>query len=79
MPIVDVVLPCLDEAGALPYVLGRMPEGYRPIVVDNGSTDGSAQIAAALGATVVTETRRGFGAACHAGLAAATAPVVCFC
>ncbi|MGH3415745.1 MAG: glycosyltransferase [Actinocrinis sp.] len=56
-----------------------MPEGYRPIVVDNGSTDGSAQIAAALGATVVTETRRGFGAACHAGLAAATAPVVCFC
>jgi len=79
VPLVDVVLPCLDEAGALPYVLGRMPEGYRAIVVDNGSTDGSARIAAELGATVVTERRRGFGAACHAGLAAATAPVVCFC
>ncbi|HEV2345743.1 MAG TPA: glycosyltransferase family 2 protein [Actinocrinis sp.] len=79
MKLVDVVLPCLDEAEALPYVLGRMPEGYRAIVVDNGSTDGSARIAAELGAMVVTEPRRGFGAACHAGLDAATAPVVCFC
>jgi glycosyltransferase involved in cell wall biosynthesis len=56
-----------------------MPDGYRAIVVDNGSTDGSARIAAELGALVVPEPRRGFGAACHAGLAAATAPVVCFC
>jgi glycosyltransferase involved in cell wall biosynthesis len=79
MSLVDVVLPCLDEAGALPYVLGRMPDGYRAIVVDNGSTDGSARIAADLGAVVVTERRRGFGAACHAGLAAASADVVCFC
>ena len=79
MPLVDVVLPCLDEAEALPYVLGRMPEGYRAIVVDNGSSDGSGRIAAGLGATVVTEQRRGFGAACHAGLSAATAAVVCFC
>lgn len=78
-PIVDVVLPCLDEAAALPYVISRMPAGYRPIVVDNGSTDGSARIAAELGALVVTEPMRGFGAACHAGLLAATAPVVCFC
>lgn len=76
---VDVVLPCLDEAGALPWVLGRMPPGYRPIVVDNGSRDGSAELAASLGATVVLETRRGFGAACHAGLLAADAPIVCFC
>lgn len=76
---VDVVLPCLDEAGALPWVLARMPAGARPIVVDNGSSDGSARLAAELGATVVLEPRRGFGAACHAGLAAATAPVVCFC
>ena len=79
MPLVDVVLPCLNEEGALPYVLGRLPEGYRAIVVDNGSTDDSARLAAELGALVVTEKRRGFGAACHAGLSAATAPVVCFC
>lgn len=78
-PLVDVVLPCLDEQEALPYVLGRLPSGYRAIVVDNGSTDRSAQIAAELGALVVHEPRRGFGAACHAGLTAATAPVVCFC
>jgi glycosyltransferase involved in cell wall biosynthesis len=47
--------------------------------VDNGSTDGSADIARELGATVVHEPRRGFGAACHAGLTAATAGIVCFC
>ncbi|WP_431961792.1 glycosyltransferase family 2 protein [Actinacidiphila sp. bgisy160] len=75
----DVVLPCLDEAEALPWVLDRIPSGWRAIVVDNGSTDGSADIARALGAHVVHESRRGFGAACHAGLAAATAEVVCFC
>jgi dTDP-L-rhamnose 4-epimerase len=74
----DVILPVLDEADALPWVLARMPAGFAPIVVDNGSTDGSAQVAAALGARVVHEPLRGFGAACHAGLAAATAPVVCF-
>jgi len=60
-------------------VLGRMPAGCRAIVVDNGSTDGSAEIAQALGATVVTEPRRGFGSAAHAGLMAATAPLVAFC
>ncbi|MFJ3906326.1 glycosyltransferase family 2 protein [Streptomyces sp. NPDC090025] len=76
---VDVVLPCLDEAEALPWVLARVPAGWRAIVVDNGSTDGSAQLAAALGATVVHESRRGFGAACHAGLSAARAEFVCFC
>ncbi|MEU0568021.1 glycosyltransferase family 2 protein [Nonomuraea sp. NPDC005983] len=75
---IDVVLPCLDEEAALPWVLERMPDGFHPIVVDNGSTDGSARIAAELGATVVTEPRRGFGAACHAGLTAATTDVVCF-
>ncbi|MFJ7903714.1 glycosyltransferase family 2 protein [Streptomyces sp. NPDC096198] len=78
-PPVDVVLPCLDEAGALPWVLDRIPPGWRAIVVDNGSTDGSAELARSLGARVVHEPRRGFGAACHAGLAAATAEVVCFC
>ncbi|MGW1719968.1 glycosyltransferase family 2 protein [Streptomyces sp. NPDC002156] len=76
---VDVVLPCLNEAEALPWVLDRIPPGWRAVVVDNGSTDGSAGIARERGATVVHEARRGFGAACHAGLTAATAEIVCFC
>jgi len=76
--MVDVVLPTLDEAEAIPWVLARMPPGYRPIVVDNGSTDGSAELAARLGSMVVSEPRRGFGAACFAGLSAATSDVVCF-
>ncbi|MUL40728.1 glycosyltransferase family 2 protein [Streptomonospora sp. PA3] len=78
-PPAEVVLPCLDEAAALPWVLGRIPAGWRAIVVDNGSTDDSGAIAAGLGARVVTEPRRGFGAACHAGLSAAEAEFVCFC
>jgi glycosyltransferase involved in cell wall biosynthesis len=75
----DVVFPVLDEAVALPWVLGRVPAGCRAIVVDNGSTDGSAAIAREHGALVVSEPRRGFGAACAAGLAAADAPMVAFC
>jgi glycosyltransferase involved in cell wall biosynthesis len=76
---VDVILPCLDEAPALPWVLERMPAGFRAIVVDNGSADGSGKLAHSLGATVVPEPRRGFGAAAHAGVLAATADLVCFC
>ncbi|MGZ6793994.1 MAG: glycosyltransferase family 2 protein, partial [Mycobacteriales bacterium] len=74
----DVVLPCLDEAAALPWVLSRLPEGYHGIVADNGSADGSPEVAHRLGATVVDARPKGFGAACHAGLLAATADVVCF-
>jgi glycosyltransferase involved in cell wall biosynthesis len=74
----DVILPALNEAGALPFVLGRMPAGFHPIVVDNGSTDGTAAIARELGATLVTAAVRGFGSACNAGLQAATAEIVCF-
>ncbi|GAA3629409.1 glycosyltransferase family 2 protein [Microbacterium awajiense] len=79
MAIVDLVLPTLDEAQALPWVLGRLPDGYRAIVVDNGSVDGSADVARAAGATVISESRRGFGAAVAAGVAAATAPIVAVC
>ncbi len=77
--LVDVVLPTLDEAAALPWVLSRLPEGYRAIVVDNGSVDGSGAVAEGLGAVVVHEPRRGFGSACAAGLAAASADLVAFC
>jgi glycosyltransferase involved in cell wall biosynthesis len=76
--LIDVILPVLDESAALPWVLDRMPADHRPIVVDNGSRDDSAALARARGAHVVTEPRRGFGAACFAGLRAATADVVCF-
>jgi glycosyltransferase involved in cell wall biosynthesis len=68
----DVVIPCLDEAPAIPHVLALLPAGLRPIVVDNGSRDGTAEVAAALGATVVHEPRPGYGAAVHAGLLACT-------
>jgi glycosyltransferase involved in cell wall biosynthesis len=74
----DVILPVLNERGAIPWVLERMPAGYDPIVVDNGSTDGSGELAASLGARVVVEPVPGFGAACYAGLTAATSDVVCF-
>jgi glycosyltransferase involved in cell wall biosynthesis len=76
----DVVIPVLNEAMALPAVLRAIPRGFRAIVVDNGSTDGSGRIAAELGALVVNEPVRGFGAACWSGLLAAdsTDGVVCF-
>jgi glycosyltransferase involved in cell wall biosynthesis len=74
----NVILPVLDEAQAIPTVLAGLPVGWIPIVVDNGSIDGSGAIARRHGAMVVTEPRRGFGAACHAGLTAATEDVVAF-
>jgi len=74
---IDVILPCLNEAGALPWVLTRMPPGYRAIVADNGSCDGSAGVAASYGAHVVHVPQRGFGAACHAGLLEAASEIVC--
>jgi glycosyltransferase involved in cell wall biosynthesis len=74
----DVILPVLNEVAALPWVVSRMPEGYRPIVVDNGSIDGSARCAAELGALVIEEPVRGFGSACWAGLVASTDGVICF-
>ncbi len=73
---VDVILPCLNEAEALSWVLARMPADARPLVVDNGSTDDSVQIARDHGAHVVYALQRGYGAACHAGLLAARASVV---
>jgi glycosyltransferase involved in cell wall biosynthesis len=76
--VADVILPVLDEAEALPGVLRAVPSRHRAIVVDNGSTDGSADLAARLGARVVHEPQCGFGAACFAGLRAARADVVCF-
>ncbi len=74
----DVVLPALNEAAAVEWVLRRLPVGYHAIVVDNGSTDATADIARLHGAQVISEPTRGFGSACFAGLVAATAEIVCF-
>ncbi len=76
--MLDVVLPVLDEAEAIPVVLEAFPSGFEPIIVDNGSTDSSAEVARGLGARVVSEPQRGFGAACFAGLEAARSDTVCF-
>jgi dTDP-L-rhamnose 4-epimerase len=72
----EIILPCLDEADALPVVLAALPAGWPVLVVDNGSTDATAAVARALGARVVAEPRRGYGAAVHAGLEAAHAELV---
>lgn len=72
----DLVIPCRDEATALPGVVARVPTGMRVLVVDNGSSDGTPDVARALGATVVHEPRPGYGAAVHAGVEAATARYV---
>ncbi|MDT7707846.1 MAG: hypothetical protein QOG20_3453 [Pseudonocardiales bacterium] len=76
--MIDLILPCLDEVQALPGVIRALPPGFRPLVVDNGSTDGTPQVAAELGALVLHEPRRGYGAAVHAGLVGATTEVVAF-
>lgn len=76
MTTCDVVIPCRDEAPALPALLCKIPAGFHPIVVDNGSRDATAEVARSLGATVVSEPRAGYGAAVHAGLEAATAEYV---
>ena len=72
----DLVLPCRDEAAALPALLSRVPDGLGVIVVDNGSTDETAAVARAYGAHVVAELTPGYGAAVHAGLTASRAEYV---
>ena len=75
---VTVILPALNEAVALPTALASFPPEAGLLVVDNGSTDQTAAVAAALGAEVVHEPRRGFGAACWAGVKAAPGEVLVF-
>ncbi|GAA2062081.1 glycosyltransferase family 2 protein [Williamsia deligens] len=74
---VTVVIPCRDEADALPDVLARIPDGFRALVVDNGSSDGTAEVARAHGATVVEEMVPGYGSAVDAGVRAASDDIVC--
>ena len=71
-----MVLPCFNEVDCLPGVLAAMPDGYRALVVDNNSTDGTAEVARRCGAEVVFEARPGYGSAVHAGVVAAQTDVV---
>jgi glycosyltransferase involved in cell wall biosynthesis len=75
---VTVILPALNEAAALPTALASFPSQVDLLVVDNGSTDQTAEVAAAHSARVVRELRRGFGAACWAGAQAAPGEVLVF-
>lgn len=72
----DVVLPCRNEAESLAGVIGALPHGFSALVVDNGSTDGTAEVARGLGARVVTEQHAGYGAAVHTGLRQARSDLV---
>src|SRR3954466_7331375 len=73
---VTVVIPTYNEAGSIARVLDEIPSALvtEELVVDGGSTDGTAEIAAAHGARVIIETRRGYGRACLLGLARADSP-----
>ncbi len=73
---IEIVLPCLNEAQSLPAVIRALPEGCTGLVVDNGSTDGTAELARVLGVRVVQEPRRGYGAAVHAGVLLARTELV---
>jgi glycosyltransferase involved in cell wall biosynthesis len=78
---IAVIIPALDEEGAIGLVVKEVPGDLAQeiLVVDNGSTDGTADAARAAGARVVREPTRGYGAACQAGaLAARDADVLVF-
>jgi len=79
LPACDVIVPCRDEAPALAALFDRLdllPTGFRILIVDNGSSDDTADVARRRGAEVVPEPTAGYGAAVHAGVLAATAPLV---
>jgi len=75
-PVVDLIIPALNEEASISLVLNDLPKWVRTVyVVDNGSTDKTAEVALANGATIIEESQRGYGAACLAGMAAIEAQV----
>jgi len=77
---ISLIIPALNEADCLSQLLAEVPVGqlHQMIVVDNGSTDNTADVAREAGATVIAEPRRGYGFACAAGAAAAEGDVLVF-
>ena len=75
-PRISVIIPVFNEQDAIEKVIGDIPSHLPTeiIVVDNGSTDQTAKLAAAMGARIVRENRRGYGSACLAGIAATGEP-----
>lgn len=71
-----LILPCRNEAAALPGVIAQVPASVRVLVVDNGSTDGTGDVARSLGVRVVDEAVPGYGAAVQAGVEAAETELV---
>lgn len=70
-PVIKVIIPALNEEASLPKVLADLPMDWvdEAVVVDNGSTDQTAKLAASAGATVLHEPKKGYGAACLKGIA----------
>jgi glycosyltransferase involved in cell wall biosynthesis len=77
---VSLIIPALNEAESLGPLLTEVPAGlvHQVIVVNNGSTDRTAEVAQAAGAVVIDEPRRGYGFACAAGTAIAEGDVLAF-
>ena len=74
---ISVVIPCFNEEEGIAHVLQNMPDYVdETIVVDNNSTDGTAEVAQSLGARVIPESRKGDGSAYQAGLPAATGDII---
>jgi hypothetical protein len=74
---ITVVIPCLNEEQGIEQVLRRMPAFVdEKIVVDNNSTDRTAEVAASLGATVIREDVRGYGRSYKRGFSTATGDVI---
>jgi glycosyltransferase involved in cell wall biosynthesis len=77
---VTVVIPVFNEAAAIGRVLAELPAGLADevLVVDGGSSDGTPEVARAMGATVLRQRGRGYGAACLTGALAASAEALVF-
>jgi len=77
---VSLIIPALNEEASLPGVLAKVPRESvtEIVVVDNGSSDGTADVARQGGARVVREETRGYGATCWAGFKAADGEIVVF-